>query len=134
MNSYTLDTNVLSYILKGNKKLSSRITVEIDKGNEFYINPITYYEIYRGLLAINNKNKLNEFEELTNDLFKSLDFNDSVFRRAAHIYVDLRKKGTLIEDADIFIGAICLENDLVLVTNNEKHFRRIEKLKFVNWL
>ena len=30
---------------------------EIEKGNDFYINPISYYEIKRGLLAINIKYK-----------------------------------------------------------------------------
>ncbi len=30
--------------------------------------------------------------------------------------------GELIEDADIFIAAMCLKNDYVLVTNNVKHF------------
>ena len=36
-------------------------------------------------------------------------------------------------DADLFIAACALANNLILVTNNEKHFRRIENLKLENW-
>lgn len=32
------------------------------------------------------------------------------------------------------IASITLSNDLILVTNNIKHFDRIEKLKIENWL
>lgn len=39
----------------------------------------------------------------------------------------------LIEDADIFIGAISIWYDSILITNNEKHFKRIEGLKIENW-
>lgn len=44
-----------------------------------------------------------------------------------------RKKGELIEDADLLIAATCIVNDLVLITNNRKHFSRIEGLDIENW-
>ncbi|MFW5891619.1 MAG: type II toxin-antitoxin system VapC family toxin [bacterium] len=132
--NYTLDTNILSYILKGNQKIYKKVKKKIEEGNEFYINPISYYEIKRGLLAINSKNKLKMFNEYCNNIFIYLDLDKAVLNKAVEIYVDLRNKGELIEDADIFIGAVCLENDLVLITNNEKHFNRIDKLSIVNWV
>lgn len=134
MISYTLDTNIISYILKGNKKLFFKIKEEINDANEFYINPITYYEVYRGLLTINSKSKLKKFDEICDVFFQSLEIDRQVIKKAAEIYVDLRNEGNIIEDADILIGAICLENDLTLVTNNEKHFKRIEDLKYENWV
>ena len=54
--------------------------------------------------------------------------------QAAQIYAVLRRKGKLIEDSDIFIGASAITNHAVLVTNNEEHFRRIDGLKIENWL
>ena len=44
------------------------------------------------------------------------------------------RRGELIEDADILIAASCLVEGIVLVTDNEEHFRRIEKLEIENWL
>ena len=134
MKDYTLDTNILSYILKGNQKIYKKMKDEIEKGNDFYINPISYYEIKRGLLAINSKNKLEKFNKYCDDLFTYVDLSKEVLNRAVEIYVDLRISGKLIEDADIFIGAVCLENDLILITNNEKHFKRINGLSVVNWV
>ena len=46
----------------------------------------------------------------------------------------LEKKGRVIDDADLFIAACALVNDATLVTNNEKHFRRIKGLKLENWV
>ena len=53
---------------------------------------------------------------------------------ASDVYLELKKKGELIEDADILVAASAITNDLVLITDNEKHFRRIEGLKVENWL
>ena len=37
-------------------------------------------------------------------------------------------------DNDILIAAYCIRLDLTLVTNNEKHFKHITKLKTANWV
>ncbi|MCL2146468.1 MAG: PIN domain-containing protein [Synergistaceae bacterium] len=52
----------------------------------------------------------------------------------ARIKASLRKSGNIIDDFDILIGATAIENDLTLVTNNERHFSRIGKIRMVNWL
>lgn len=52
---------------------------------------------------------------------------------AARIYADLRERGQLIEDSDIFIGATAFANNATLVTNNVEHLGRIEGLKIENW-
>ena len=130
--NYTLDTNIISYLLKGNKSLSYKINEEIEKGNSIIINLITYYEICRGLIAINNKDKLDRFIKICN-LFGMAQITEKTFYKAAEIYASLKQKGNLIDDADILIAAICLEEDLILITNNEKHFQRVENLKIENW-
>ena len=48
-------------------------------------------------------------------------------------YVKLRNKGFIIDDIDLLIAGIAISNDLILVTNNEKHFNRIENLVVSNW-
>jgi tRNA(fMet)-specific endonuclease VapC len=52
----------------------------------------------------------------------------------ARIKASLRKSGNIIDDFDILIGATAIENSLTLVTDNERHFSRIEKIRIVNWL
>ena len=130
---YTLDTNILSYYIRGNERIKDRLNREISEGNWFIMNPITYYEITRGLLAIESQKKLKKFKELC-QIFGILELSNKVLDIAAQNYAILRKRGELIEDADLFIAATCLVNDLVLVTNNQKHFSRIDGLKIENWL
>ena len=46
----------------------------------------------------------------------------------------LKKKGNLIEDADILMASTAIVEDLVLITNNINHFKRVKRLKLDNWL
>ena len=47
--------------------------------------------------------------------------------------VRLQKLGTTIDDFDLLIGATALANQLILVTNNYKHFARISNLEVEDW-
>jgi tRNA(fMet)-specific endonuclease VapC len=49
------------------------------------------------------------------------------------LYAQLRKEGKPIDDIDLLIAGIALENNLVLVTNNRKHFERIPQLEIIDW-
>jgi tRNA(fMet)-specific endonuclease VapC len=46
----------------------------------------------------------------------------------------LRNAGTPVADFDLLIGATAVHHGLVLVTNNTKHFRRIQGIKLVDWV
>ena len=46
----------------------------------------------------------------------------------------MEKLGKPIDSFDLLIAATALENDLILVTNNLKHFSRIPGLKIENWM
>ncbi len=48
--------------------------------------------------------------------------------------VRLRKKGKMISDFDLLIGTTAIANDLIMVTENTKEFKRIENLKIENWI
>ena len=41
----------------------------------------------------------------------------------------LRAAGLMIGDCDLFIGATALRHNLTLLTNNRRHFERIEGLR-----
>ncbi|WP_424583331.1 PIN domain-containing protein [Tunicatimonas sp.] len=45
----------------------------------------------------------------------------------------LQKAGSLIPDFDLLIGATAVANDLIMVTNNEKHLLRISGIVIENW-
>ena len=133
MIKYALDTNIVTYFLKGNKTISDRIITETDNKNIIIIPPTVFFEVKRWLLAINSNKKLKLFESLC--LITGIDSIDKeILEIASEIFFILRNNGNTIGDNDLLIAAYCINRDLILVTNNEKHFRVIENLKTVNWL
>jgi predicted nucleic acid-binding protein len=129
---YALDSNIISYIIKGDETISKKYNAELDKGNHFIIPPIVYVEVKRGLEYINSVSKLKTFEYMCSE-FEIGKIDIHVLNKAVNIYVDLRKQGKLIDDSDILIAAYCIINDYTLVTNNTGHFERIKYLKYINW-
>ncbi len=98
MINYCLDTNIISYLLKNDKRIVKRLKKEIVEKNEIAISLITYYEVLRGLYYINGEKKLNKFKDLIG-LFTLLELNEETFEKGAKVYSDLRKNGNLIDDA-----------------------------------
>jgi tRNA(fMet)-specific endonuclease VapC len=49
------------------------------------------------------------------------------------VRAELESKGDLIGNHDLWIAAHALAAGLVLVTNNEREFRKVRGLKIQNW-
>jgi tRNA(fMet)-specific endonuclease VapC len=132
MTIFVLDTNIISHLLKNDGHVLSMFNAELEEGNMCVIPPIAYYEIKRGLLAVNASVQLRLFENLCRELSIGR-MEIKMWDEAANLYVNLRRLGNLIEDADLFIAAFCIVGGYTLVTGNTKHFDRIPALKYVNW-
>jgi tRNA(fMet)-specific endonuclease VapC len=50
------------------------------------------------------------------------------------IRADLEARGEMIGNNDLWIAAHALAAGLTVVTNNEKEFRRVSRLKVQNWV
>jgi tRNA(fMet)-specific endonuclease VapC len=55
-------------------------------------------------------------------------------RRYADIRAELQRAGQPIGSNDLWIAAHALADDLTLVTNNEREFRRVPGLRVENWI
>ncbi len=49
------------------------------------------------------------------------------------IKASLFSKGNVLDDFDMLIASTALSFGYTLVTNNEKHFSKINELKIANW-
>lgn len=71
----------------------------------------------------------NEIEEMVNIV---------PFAEAIPLYASekarLRKAGTPVDDFDLLIGCTSVSQDMVLVTDNIKHFQNIRGIKLENWV
>lgn len=126
--TYFLDANIISYVIKQVPSVIFRLKTILSSGNEIKIPIIAYYEVKRGLLAINSQKRLAIFEKQIK-LFDIVQMVLQTFEIASNIYAQLKKNGTSIEDADLFIGCSALKNNAILITNNKKHLSKIPNLQ-----
>ena len=131
MNKYLLDTNICIFLFKGKYNLNDRIN-KIGFKN-CCISEITLAELKYGAecsdRVFENNKMVNEFaNELTIlPIYNSLSLYAKEEAR-------LRKAGNLIDDFDLLIGVTAVANNMILVSDNEKHLKRISKLKIENWI
>lgn len=130
LTKYLLDTNICIFFFKGKHQLSEKIeSIGLDN---CYISEITLAELRYGAENSNNPLKhhqiVEEFQEKIQiiPIFNSIDVYAKEKAR-------LRKLGNLIDDFDLLIGATAIFNDLILVTNNLKHFNRLNQLIIEDW-
>jgi len=133
MKRCTLDTNIISAFLKKDLTVVRRVSDYLEYFDRLTINIISYYEILRGLKELGNEEKLRKFEEFVQEN-ELVSIRKETVVKAAEIYAYLKKQGNLIEDADILMASIATVEDFVVMTNNIKHFERIESLATENWL
>ena len=126
------DTDMLSYYLSGNNKFRIKVWDEIDCGHPLCLTCVNVYEVLRGLKYKGNIKFEQDFHELLSRV-KIFYFDDDAIQKASDIYVDLRKKGVTIGDADIMIASIVIANGGKFVTNNVKHFQNIVDISIENW-
>ena len=128
-----LDTDTLSFLMRQPASLRHKARPYLVEHGQFTFSLITKYEILRGLKAKQAFKQIDRFQQrCTQSLI--LPIGDDVIERASDIYAELKRRGELIGDSDILIAACALVNGLGVVTNNERHFRRIDGLTVENWL
>lgn len=132
MKRVLIDTDILSYYFKGNPKVIGRFESYLGFFDSIEICIITYYEITSGLLAKKALRQLQVFEQFV-DRNKIIPLTEKSSKISAELYASLRQSGKIVDDIDLLIAGVAIENDMVLVTNNEKHFGRIPNLKIENW-
>ena len=132
MAKYLLDTDISVFYLRGKHNINRKLKEIIGYDNCF-ISEITLAELKYGAESSEkpdeNMRSVNEFANRMGILpiFNSLDLY-------AREKARLRKAGSMIDDFDLLIGCSAIKNGLILVTNNETHFERIENIKIENWI
>ncbi|BAU05371.1 PIN domain nuclease [Fischerella thermalis CCMEE 5330] len=131
--TYLLDTNIVTYVLKRNTTVDKKLRDVRTLGQEVFISCITFYEIKRGLLAVNATRQLSEFNRFCRN-YKVLLLDDiETIEKACEIHADLKNKGTLIQEADILIAATAITRGLILVSN-DSDMLRVPEIYLENWL
>ena len=130
---YIFDTNMISALMKDDEKVEAKLKEATSDEKAVFMSGVSHYEIKRGLLAVNAIRKLKIYDEIRKQFLMLFLDNEQVFDKAAQIHANLKQRGELIEDADIFIAATALIQNLILVSG-DSHFQRISDLNTENWI
>ena len=132
---YLFDTNICIYLI--NHKFDYLID-EVEKHGieNIGISSITIAELEYGIAKSKSTHKEENRVALLEFLlpFKFIDFNQNDAYEYGRIRQDSQSKGNIIGNMDILIGSQAVSRELILVTNNDKEFKRIENLKIENWI
>ncbi|OGA40197.1 MAG: hypothetical protein A3G28_04265 [Betaproteobacteria bacterium RIFCSPLOWO2_12_FULL_68_19] len=132
MKHYMLDTDISSYVIRERPEPVRARFRELD-GAQLCISVVSEAELLYGVKARGSPRAL---ASTVADFLRRLAVLEWS-RAAARHYADMRAKleaaGTPIGNMDLMIAAHARSAGAVLVTNNEKHFRRVEGLKVENW-
>jgi len=129
---YMLDTNICIYIIKEKSKKVIKKFHTLDIG-DICISSITLAELEYGVEKSNytERNRLALAGFLSS--IEVLSFSEKAAAEYGKIRANLEKQGNIIGAYDLMIGAHALSENITLVTNNMKEFKRIPNLSLENW-
>lgn len=133
MAKYLIDTNICIYIRQNRPAAVLRHFRALTAG-QVVMSQITWGELVFGAeKSRERESALKRLEELATiipvaPLPQSAGFAYGKFRSM------LEKSGEIIGGNDLWIAAHAATSSLILVTNNEREFKRIKTLKVENWV
>lgn len=132
MLKYMLDTDICIYTIKRKPAHLKRLfNAHI---GQLCISSVTWGELIRGAEKSQQvAHNLAVIEGFAARL-EILDFDRSAAQHFGEIRANLEKRGTPIGGYDVMIAGHARSSGLILVTNNEAEFNRVEGLRVQNWL
>lgn len=129
---YMLDTDICSYIIRERplQVLEHFKQVEME---QLCISVVTYAELIYGVEHSSSK-KVNRV--VIDDFVQHLTivpWDEEAAEHYGNIRAYLQTEGKIIGSMDMMIAAHARSRRMTLVTNNDKHFKRVPKLTVENW-
>jgi len=120
-----LDTNRLSDLFQGDSALASQLST----CDEVWIPFVTLAELKAGFLggSRRHRNETLLVELLSKPTVDTLFPNRETTEHYARLFVQLKRAGTPIPHNDLWIAALALQHELVLITRDQ-HFHQIPQL------
>ncbi len=131
MARYMLDTDTVSYALRGLGRVASRLLEH--RPSDLCISAITLAELHYGAEAKRSQKIRRAIRAFTRDV-AVLPFDEASAARFGVVAAALATRGRPIGPYDTLVAAQALALGLTVVTNNTKHFSRVRGLTVENWV
>lgn len=131
MKQYLLDTCICVFLFRRKYGIEERLSKM--KAAQCYVSEVTIAELKYGAYKSNRtKENLDLIEHFVSEI-NVVSFAESIdyFAQEKNRLVS---SGTPIEDFDLLIASAALSKNLILVTDNLKHFVNIQGLPVEDWV
>jgi tRNA(fMet)-specific endonuclease VapC len=128
---FLLDTNVCVHAINRKESVIQRVLSH--RRPEMVISAVSEAELRYGAAKSNAPHERNARLDRFLAAFEVLDFTPAEAEVYGDLRVRLERAGTPIGPLDTMIAAHAKALDLVLVTANEREFRRVPGLRVENW-
>ena len=132
MGRFMLDTDISSYILRDRPAVVGRRLQRV-RAADVCVSVITEAELLYGVRMAGGN---SELQRDVDDFLRRLNvlvWDSAAAAEYADIRSDLQGRGAAIGGMDLMIAAHARSLGATLVTNNERHFRRVNHLRVENW-
>lgn len=125
--SYLVDTDWIIHYLYGVAPIVEKLQTLQKEG--LAVSIISLAELYEGVyFSKDSKAAQKGIDDFLRNV-SVVDINEEICQIFGRERGRLRKQGNIIGDFDLLIASTSLNFDLTLLTNNLKHFERIEGLR-----
>ena len=131
MAQYMLDTDTVSFALRGQGRVAARLLEH--RPSELCISSITFAELRYGAEARRSR-KLHRLISAFVEPIEVMPFDESAASRFGTVAAAVARRGEPIGTLDTLRAAHALSLRLTFVTNNTRHFARVAGLVTENWV
>ena len=128
---YLIDTDTVIYSFKGHPEVVENLKSHLSDSVKISI--ISYMELYYGAYKSERVMANAARVKTLGQSIEMVPINSAVAETFGMIKAALESGGNRLDDFDLVIAATALANNMILVTNNTDHFRRIDGLRIENW-
>ena len=132
MGRFMLDTDISSYILRDRPAVVGNRLQRV-RAADVCVSVITEAALLYGVRMAGGN---SELQRDVDDFLRRLNvlvWDSAAAAEYADIRSDLQGRGAAIGGMDLMIAAHARSLGATLVTNNERHFRRVNHLRVENW-
>jgi tRNA(fMet)-specific endonuclease VapC len=130
MAEFMLDTDTVNWALRGQGGVATRLLEH--RPSQICVSAVTLAELRFGANAKASR-KLHSLIDTFVSSVEVVAFDRAAADRFGPVASALARRGQPIGTFDTLVASHALACGVTLVTNNTKHFKRVEGLKLANW-
>lgn len=131
MKRYLLDTSIVAFLFRGKYSIGQHLrTMGAD---QCFVSDVTIAELTYGAYHSDKVERNLRMIEFFKNNVTVVPFSDAIIEYGKQ-KDRLVRNGLMIEDFDLLIGCTAVAKGMVMVTDNVRHFSRIEGITLENWV